>query len=103
MQKNEIKDTRYYAKWPGVKEQDFDMEINQIGLISYRKIYANGTPDSMTRRHVFYPAQGFSLLEHIITSNREDILEATEIVSSNGKVYSVENFLKSLENVEFYK
>ena len=103
MQKLEGKETKFYARWPGTKSEDFDMEINQIGIIVYRKIYANGNPESMTHKHIFYPSQGFNLLEHIITSNRGDILEATEIVSSNGKVYSVENFLKSLENVEFYK
>lgn len=103
MQRLENKESKYYARWPGVKDEDFDMEINQLGTIVYRKIYNNGARDGMTHKHIFYPSQGFKLLEHIITSNKEDILNATEIVSSNGKVYSVENFLKSLENVEFYK
>ena len=48
----------YYAKWPGIKDEDLIVETNQLARIDYYKHKAK-----------FTPLQGWYVLKEIIKQN----------------------------------
>ena len=82
----------YYSQWPGVKSDDLDLEINQLGKIDYYK-----------NKPKFTPHQGWWILQEFINQNREDILNATKFISSDGKEFKLEKLLNDLQSIEFRK
>lgn len=96
---NDIKTTMYYIRWPGTPVDDADCEQNKLGVITYHK--KTITEDSkIWFDHIFRPMAGFAVLGEVISQKRLDILQATEIYSSNGKVYTVEQFLNSIKGTK---
>lgn len=83
----------YYAQWPGVKDEDLIMEVNQLGRLDYK----------YDKTKIFTKHQGWDVLEKFIELKREDILEATNFRTSDNKKFTLEKLFDSLNQVEFRK
>ena len=91
------KNTTYYVRWPGTPDEDLELEHNHLCVVTYHK--RTGAKDSYVWfEHVVHPCTGFVILGEVIKQRRLDILEAAEVISSTGKKYTVESFLKAIKN-----
>lgn len=65
----------------------------EIGRFSNPKVYLHDT--IFTRKMVFTRGKYFGLIDKLC--ERPDILESIRVVSSTGRVYSIEKFVERLE------
>lgn len=77
------------------QKSDIIMYINdkEIGRFSNPKVYLRGT--IFTRKNVFTRGKYFGLIDKLC--ERPDVLETVQVISSTGRVYSIEKFIEQLE------
>lgn len=80
----------FYVQWPGVDKEDLIMEVNQLGRLVTN---LNGLK-YFTRYH------GWFILEKCIDLNREDIINNTNIIDSNGIAYNLDQFMNRIKDAE---
>lgn len=82
---------------------DIDVFIGdkKIGTFSHHRIYL--TRWLITGKIVFTSTKYFELIDKILMSGREDILQSEIITSSTGRSYTIEKFLKSVETCDEIK
>ena len=79
-----------------MKEEDSVNDICQLGTFSY---YKKEVKDHQFKQMCnFYKGQGYELMEECVSKGRLDILEAAKIISNRGKIYTLEQFLNSLDS-----
>lgn len=95
---SEVKPTTIYILWPGSSPDDCIVETHQLGTFQCpKKELGDGL---FTRDYIFYKSAGYVILEELIRKDRMDIIKETKIFSSNGKPWTLEKFLNSLDSVK---
>ena len=96
-----MKPTYYYIEWPGHPTNQ-DLPKNQLGKIEY-PVHSLGD-GKVTRRHIFYPSEGWNILVKLINDDsKSKLLQYVKILSSSGRTYTIDRFFLILENVELAK
>jgi len=97
----DLSPTIFYAQWPGIKNEDLIVEMNQLGRIDYLRTYPKD--HQFYNKAIFTKHQGWIVMEKLLEKGREDILEATNFFTSKGKKLTLEKLFESLNGIEFRK
>lgn len=101
MDKSKVKEeVKFYILFPGDTEESCDREMNQIGLVHYRKKYLDKTKTTFHRQEIFTKLEGYRRLERAIMKDRVDILEKTRIFNSKGKQFSIEEMFDRINKAD---
>lgn len=86
------------------KKPDIDMFIggHLIGSFSCPKVRLK-KEGLFTRKLVFKKSEMFGLIDKILMSNNEQLLQSMMIVSSTNRSYTIEQFLNQLESCDEIK
>lgn len=78
---------KFYIQFYNESTSNFEFDRNVLGEISFK---------------IFYKSQGFDILENII-ENYPHLLECIKIFGSDGKQYTIDQFLSKISKLTIYR